>query len=73
MKVASIWQLALIGSGGFIGTVLRYTVSGWVQRLDPAGSFPYGTLAVNALGCLVIGALGGLADSRQVLGAEARL
>lgn len=48
-------------------------ISGWVQRLDPLGSFPYGTLSVNVLGCLVIGLLGGAADSRNVLGPNVRL
>jgi CrcB protein len=35
--------------------------------------FPYGTLAVNVLGCLVIGALSALAENRGVFTAEARL
>ena len=73
MKAGELQALLLVGSGGFVGSALRYAVSGWVQRLDPAGSFPYGTLAVNALGCLVIGLLGGLADARSALGPEARL
>ena len=30
-------------------------------------TFPYGTLAVNVLGCLVIGFLGGLLELRQLL------
>ena len=56
-----------------MGSVLRFGVSGLVQRIDPAGAFPYGTLAVNTIGCLAIGLLGGLAESRQVLGPELRL
>jgi len=48
-------------------------VSGLVQRLDPLGTFPYGTLAVNVAGCLAIGALAGIADARQALGSGARL
>ena len=62
-----------MGSGGFVGASLRYVVAGFVQRVDPAGSFPYGTVAVNVLGCLAIGLLSGLADSRQVIGVNARL
>ena len=45
-----------IGIGGFIGAVLRFIISGWVQRIF--GSFsPYGTLSVNVLGSLLIGFL----------------
>jgi CrcB protein len=57
-----------VGAGGFIGSSLRYLVSGWVQRLAVFGTFPWGTLAVNGLGCLALGLLGGLAEARQVLG-----
>lgn len=66
-------EVLLVGAGGFLGASLRFMVSGLVQRLDPVGSFPYGTLSVNVLGCLVIGFLGGLADARHVLGPSARL
>ena len=48
-------------------------MSGLVQRLDPMGTFPYGTMSVNVVGCLVIGVLVGLADSRNVLGPSTRL
>jgi CrcB protein len=34
---------------------------------------PWGTLAVNVLGCLAIGFCGGLAESRQLFAADARL
>ncbi len=63
----------LVGAGGFVGSALRFTFSGWVQRLAATGGFPYGTLAVNVLGCLLIGLLGGLAEYRQVLTAGQRL
>ncbi|HEY7472390.1 MAG TPA: fluoride efflux transporter CrcB [Gemmatimonadota bacterium] len=43
-----------IAAGGAIGAVLRYVLSGWVQELGGA-RFPWGTLAVNALGSLALG------------------
>jgi CrcB protein len=46
----------LIAAGGAAGSMLRYAVQGWVQRLANGG-FPAGTLAVNVIGCLVIGFL----------------
>jgi CrcB protein len=66
-------QLVYVGAGGFIGSALRFLVGGWAQRLAPMGGFPVGTLAVNVIGCLAIGLLGGLADQRQMLDAGQRL
>jgi CrcB protein len=64
-------NVLLVGVGGFLGSVARYWVSGVVQeRL--LGAFPWGTLAVNALGCLLIGGLSELADARAFLSAPAR-
>ena len=45
-----------IAFGGALGSVLRYLMGGVVQRATHAG-FPYGTLAVNVIGCLMIGIL----------------
>jgi len=73
MKPFAIVQLLIVGAGGFIGSVARYLVSGLAQRFDPVGSFPYGTMSVNVIGCFVIGVLGGLADARQVIGPGFRL
>lgn len=66
-------QLLWVGSGGFAGAVGRYLVSGWVHRLLPAAQFPWGTVAVNVLGCGLVGLLAGLVDLRQLLSPEARL
>jgi fluoride exporter len=51
--------------GGGLGSVSRYGVSRLAARLFGNG-FAWGTLAVNLLGCLLIGILGGLFD-RQAL------
>ncbi len=48
-------KLLTIGLGGFAGAVARYLLSGLAHRVWPT-SFPVGTLAVNVLGCLLIGA-----------------
>jgi len=47
-------KIIIVGSGGFIGAVLRYTISGWTHRLLGSG-FPYGTLIVNLLGSFILG------------------
>ncbi len=49
-------KLVMIAAGGGVGALLRYAVSGWVQKLG-TGSFPLGILVVNVTGCLVIGLL----------------
>jgi fluoride exporter len=49
-------RILLIAAGGGLGSVLRYLVAGWGQRLSN-GSFPLGTLLVNVIGCLAIGFL----------------
>lgn len=66
-------QILLVGLGGFLGSVSRYLVAGWTHRLWPLTTFPVGTLAVNVLGCWLIGLLAGLAEVRQLLGTDARL
>jgi CrcB protein len=48
----------LIAAGGALGSLLRYALQGWAQRLA-GGNFPAGTLAVNLIGCLLIGVLSG--------------
>ncbi|MGZ8452442.1 MAG: fluoride efflux transporter FluC [Candidatus Binatia bacterium] len=63
----------LVGTGGFIGSVLRYLFSGWVFRVLDKPWFPAGNLAVNVIGCLVIGLLGGIAEQRRIFASEFRL
>ncbi|HDD61075.1 MAG: fluoride efflux transporter CrcB [Chloroflexota bacterium] len=65
-------NLLLIGLGGFMGALLRYSVSDLIQNLSKSMSFPYGTLVVNLLGCLLIGALSQVAEIRGVISPEAR-
>ena len=45
-----------VAVGGALGSVLRYGLSNWVHSFVGRG-FPYGTLAVNVLGCLTMGIL----------------
>lgn len=48
--------ILVVATGGALGSVLRYILSGWVQDLGGT-RFPWGTLAVNVLGSFVIGLL----------------
>ncbi len=60
-----------IGAGSFLGGILRYFVAKAVQSRFLLG-FPFGTLTVNLVGCLLIGMLYGLTD-RGTVAAEWRL
>ena len=50
-----------IGIGSFIGGVLRYLISEFVQTRYLT-NFPIGTLTVNIIGCFIIGIVFELAD-----------
>ena len=65
----SLWLL--VGLGGFIGAILRYWISGWVQ--SGFVTFPVGTLAVNFLGSLVLSLIMYASQYRGLLGEEARI
>jgi CrcB protein len=65
-------NILLVGAGGFIGSVLRYLVGGAVQVSMKRLDFPYGTLAVNLIGCFVIGLLAHYGESRGAFSTEAR-
>jgi CrcB protein len=66
-------RILLVGLGGFAGAIARYGLGGWVHRSTGSVAFPYGTLVVNVLGCLCIGAISGIAESRGVFGPETRV
>lgn len=59
-------KIIFVGFGGFIGSVFRYLLSGFIQRISNQINFPIGTLSVNLIGCFVIGFLAGLSESRQL-------
>jgi CrcB protein len=60
----------MIGVGGALGAIARYGVA---QAFAVDGKFPYATLAVNVVGCFMIGALFVIIDDRGMLSASAWL
>jgi len=62
-----IW-LAMAGS---VGTLARFGLSNLVFRLCGAG-FPWGTVTVNTLGCVLFGFVWALADERHWLARDQR-
>ncbi|MEQ1675691.1 MAG: fluoride efflux transporter CrcB [Chitinophagaceae bacterium] len=52
-------NLLLVGLGGGLGSMARYLCQRWFTAMY-GHSFPWGTFAVNAAGCLLIGIFWGL-------------
>ena len=62
----------LVFAGGGVGSALRYAVGLWVQSRT-GSAFPWGTFAVNAIGCLLIGVIATLADEHAWIAPSTRL
>jgi CrcB protein len=65
-------KILMLAVAGMCGTLARYWLSGAVYGIM-GREFPWGTAAVNLLGCLLFGLIWVMADERQLLGAETRL
>lgn len=78
-------KLLLVFVGGGVGALLRFLLQ---HALNPparaitehaaatpslTAHWPWGTLLANTLGCIAIGAIGGLASSRPILDEPTRL
>ncbi len=64
-------QLIAIAGGGALGAILRFGMSSYIYRLL-GRDFPYGTLAVNMVGSLIMGILFILFVERGLVSAEWR-
>jgi len=63
-------HLLLIALAGALGTLSRYGLSTWVRTWSGDG-FPWGTLAVNILGCFLFGLLLTAVRERGLVSGEA--
>lgn len=59
-------RLLMIALGGAVGSLARYGTGTLLLRATEKTLFPWGTLAVNVIGCLAIGYLNGLLDDRLI-------
>jgi CrcB protein len=59
-------KFLLIALGGAIGSVARYATYSLLLRPTERTQFPWGTLAANLAGCLLIGYLNGLLADRLI-------
>ncbi|HAM98468.1 MAG TPA: fluoride efflux transporter CrcB [Marinilabiliales bacterium] len=64
--------ILLIGTGSFLGGVLRFLGSRFVQN-QMNSAFPFGTFSVNIIGSLLIGLFYGLAERGNLMNNELRI
>lgn len=62
----------LTAIGGAIGATLRYGLGRWVQDALDRPWFPYNTLVINVIGCLVFGLVMGMLDGGRNITPEQR-
>ncbi len=71
-SLALISKLLWIGFAGALGTLARYGLAGFVQRLTPVG-FPWGTFVVNVTGCFLFGFIWMLTAERFIIDPQIRV
>ncbi|MBN1830446.1 MAG: fluoride efflux transporter CrcB [Deltaproteobacteria bacterium] len=67
----NVFTIFIVGTGGFVGSVLRYLMSQFGQRFSI--TFPHGTLWANFIGCLFLGIVTAAATETQSLSPSTRL
>jgi len=67
-----VQKILLLALAGVAGTLARYYLAGAVHDLL-GREFPFGTVAVNLLGCALFGIVWTLADERALLSPQTRL
>ena len=66
-------KLLVIGAGGFLGAIVRYVLSNYVQEASKPKFSPMALWLFNLLGCLLIGIIMGFVINYQLLGERVRL
>jgi CrcB protein len=64
--------ILLVGSGGFIGSVMRYMVQYYMEK-SLTSTFPWGTIIANIAGSFIIGIVFALAEKGNLMNAEWRI
>ncbi len=67
-----IHKLVWITVAGALGTLARYGLTGFIHRINGT-SFPWGTMAVNLIGCFLAGLLWSLFENRWPVSGETRM
>ena len=61
----------IVGIGSFIGGILRYWISGWIQ--SGVLTFPLGTLSVNFIGSLILSLIMYISEHVGLFSEEVRI
>ena len=69
--LTTMQKIILIGLAGLAGTLLRYWLSGYVAR-QYGETFPWGTIVINLIGCLVTGAVFYVTEERFMVNPTVR-
>jgi len=64
--------ILIVGTGGFIGSVMRYLVQFYVEK-EMSSTFPVGTLIANIVGSFLIGVVFALAEKGDLMSSEWRI
>jgi len=62
---------ALVGIGGFAGSISRYGLS--ILFRGSSFEWPFGTISANILGCFIIGMVSAVSERTEILTPTARL
>lgn len=65
-------NILIVGTGGFIGSVMRYLVQVFVEK-GLATTFPWGTFVANISGSFIIGMIFALAEKGNLMNSEWRM
>lgn len=65
-------NILIVGTGGFIGSVMRYLVQVFVEK-GMATTFPWGTFVANIVGSFIIGIVFALAEKGNFMNSEWRI
>ncbi|WP_347841224.1 fluoride efflux transporter CrcB [uncultured Draconibacterium sp.] len=64
--------ILIVGTGGFIGSIMRYLVQVFVEK-GLTSTFPWGTFIANMVGSFIIGVVFAVAQKGNLLSAEWRM
>jgi fluoride exporter len=64
--------ILIVGTGGFIGSVMRYLVQFYVEK-GMSSTFPLGTLIANIAGSFIIGMVFAIAEKGNLMSSEWRI